>query len=94
MSARMKEKPLPVLPSGHWQLMEFAIGSIRDTSGVNLELLGQKQNDQAGVLEYQRKQAAMTILATLFCSTRCAGPGSTSAGCACSSSRATSRTAA
>ncbi|MDH2313340.1 hypothetical protein [Methylobacterium brachiatum] len=66
MSARMKEKPLPVLPSGHWQLMEFAIGSIRDTSGVNLELLGQKQNDQAGVLEYQRKQAAMTILATLF----------------------------
>jgi len=70
MSARMKEKPLPVLPSGHWQLMEFAIGSIRDTSGVNLELLGQKQNDQAGVLEYQRKQAAMTILATLFDSLR------------------------
>lgn len=66
MGGRMKEKPLPVLPSGHWQLMEFAIGSIRDSSGVNLELLGQRQVQQAGVLEYQRKQAAMTILAGLF----------------------------
>lgn len=62
----MKEKPLPVLPTGHWQLMEFAISSIRDSSGVNMELLGQQQNDQAGVLEYQRKQAAMNILATVF----------------------------
>ena len=63
---QMKEKPLPVLPAGHWQLIEFAIGSIRDSSGVNLELLGQRQVQQAGVLEYQRKQAAMTILAGLF----------------------------
>lgn len=62
----MKEKPLPQLPAGHWQMLEFAIGSIRDSSGVNLELLGQRQAEQAGVLEYQRKQAAMTILATLF----------------------------
>ncbi|MGG3814217.1 hypothetical protein ABEV34_21595 [Methylorubrum rhodesianum] len=66
MGGRMKEKPLPVLPAGHWQLIEFAIGSIRDSSGVNLELLGQRQVQQAGVLEYQRKQAAMTILAGLF----------------------------
>ena len=65
-SGAIKDKPLPVLPSGHFQLMEFAISSIRDSSGVNLELLGMKSNDQAGVLEYQRKQAALTILATLF----------------------------
>ena len=65
-SGRMKDKSLPQLPAGHYQLMEFAIMSIRDTSGVNLELLGQKATEQAGVLEYQRKQAAMTILATLF----------------------------
>ncbi|WP_298967737.1 portal protein [uncultured Methylobacterium sp.] len=65
-SGQMKEKPLPQLPAGHYQLMEFAIMSIRDTSGVNLELLGQKSTEQAGVLEYQRKQAAMTILASLF----------------------------
>lgn len=66
----MKEKPLPVLPTGHYQLMEFAIMSIRDSSGVNLELMGQKQQEQAGVLEYQRKQAAMTMLASLFDSLR------------------------
>ena len=65
-SGRMKEKALPTLPAGHYQLMEFALLSIRDTSGVNLELLGQQRQEQAGVLEYQRKQAAMTILATLF----------------------------
>ncbi|TGD94081.1 hypothetical protein EU555_32545 [Methylobacterium nonmethylotrophicum] len=65
-SGAIKEKPLPQLPAGHFQLMEFAISSIRDSSGVNLELLGMKSNDQAGVLEYQRKQAALTILATLF----------------------------
>lgn len=66
LNSAMKEKPLPQLPTGHWQLMEFAISSIRDSSGVNMELLGQQQNDQAGVLEYQRKQAAMNILATVF----------------------------
>ncbi|WP_238315021.1 portal protein [Methylobacterium organophilum] len=70
MGGRMKPKDLPQLPTGHWALMEFAIGSIRDSSGVNLELLGQRQQEQAGVLEYQRKQAAMTILASLFDSLR------------------------
>ncbi len=46
-SGRMKEKALPTLPAGHYQLMEFALLSIRDTSGVNLELLGQQRQEQA-----------------------------------------------
>lgn len=66
MGGKFKPKDLPQLPAGHYQLMEFALLSIRDTSGVNLEMLGQQHNDQAGVLEYQRKQSALTILATLF----------------------------
>ena len=65
-SGAIKDKPLPTLPAGHWQLMEFAIGSIRDSSGVNLELLGQQEQEQAGILEHHRKQAAMNILATAF----------------------------
>ena len=65
-SGAIKDKPLPTMPTGHWQMLEFAIGSIRDSSGVNLELLGQQQQEQAGILEYHRKQAAMNILATAF----------------------------
>lgn len=52
------------------QMMEFAISSIRDATGVNLELIGLADRQQAGILEAQRKQAGMTILATLFDSLR------------------------
>jgi len=50
--------------------MQFAITSIRDCTGINLELLGQKDINQPGILEAQRKQAGMTVLATLFDSVR------------------------
>jgi hypothetical protein len=53
-------------PTGFFQLMQFAIESIREVTGVNLELAGMQDNDQAGVLEYQRKQSAMTVLAPFF----------------------------
>ncbi len=59
-------KPVSQFPVGYWQMMDFAISSIRDTSGVNLELLGMVDRNQPGILEAQRKQAGMTILATLF----------------------------
>ena len=52
------------------KLMEFAISAIRDVPGVNLELLGMRDANQPGILEHQRKQAGLTILATLFDSLR------------------------
>jgi hypothetical protein len=55
---------------GYQGLLEFSISSIRDTAGINLELLGLKDINQPGVLEAQRKQAGMTILATTFESLR------------------------
>jgi len=67
---KIKEKPQAQWPQGLESLMQFAISSIRDASGVNLELLGQADRDQPGVLEHQRKQAALTILASLFDSLR------------------------
>jgi len=70
MLDKWKEKPKQQLPNGSEALMQFAISSIRDVSGVNLELLGQADRTQPGILEHQRKQSAMTILAGLFDSLR------------------------
>lgn len=67
---RVVEKGGPQLPSALMGLTEFAISSIRDVSGVNLELLGMRDANQPGVLEYQRRQSAMTTLAVFFDSLR------------------------
>jgi hypothetical protein len=63
---RIKEKPQVQMPAALMQLTQFAISTIRDTSGVSLELMGMAERQQAGVLEYQRRQASMTTLATYF----------------------------
>jgi len=62
-------EPTPI-PQDAMGLMEYAIGSIRDVTGVNIELMGQTQNEQPGVVENARKQSAMTILAPLFAAQR------------------------
>lgn len=67
---KIMPKPGAGFPTGHMQLMEFAVSSIRDVPGVNLELLGMRDANQPGILEAQRKQAAMTVLATIFDSLR------------------------
>lgn len=67
---KIKEKQVAQLPPGLDQLMMFAISSIRDVTGINLELLGQADREQAASLEQQRRQSAMTILATMFDSLR------------------------
>jgi hypothetical protein len=69
-AGRVREKTTAVFPAGFDNLMQFAISSIRDVSGVNLELLGLRDAQQSGVLEEHRKQAGMTILAGLFDSLR------------------------
>jgi hypothetical protein len=63
---RIKEKQQTQFPSGFFQLMDFAIRSVRDVSGVNLEMLGMREANQPASLEYQRRQAGVTILAQLF----------------------------
>jgi hypothetical protein len=63
---RVEEKTPPQYPQGMDRLMEVAVTSIRDTTGINQEMLGLAGREQAGVLEHQRKQAAMGILAPFF----------------------------
>ena len=55
---------------GFADLMSFAVSSIKDVTGINLELLGQQDQNQPGVVEAMRKQAGMTVLATMFDSLR------------------------
>ena len=68
--SKFAPKPTAQFPAGYFSLMEFGISSIRDVTGINLELLGMRDVNQPGILEAQRKQAAMTVLATLFDSLR------------------------
>lgn len=67
---KIMQKPGAGIPTGYINLLEFAITSIRDVTGVNMELIGLRDANQPGILEAQRKQAGMTILATMFDSLR------------------------
>lgn len=67
---KVQARPGGAFPQGHIDLMQFAISAIRDVTGINLELLGLKDANQPGILEAQRKQAGMTVLATVFDSLR------------------------
>lgn len=64
--SKIQPKPQAQMPVAFMQLTEFAVSAIRDASGVNMELLGLRDQNQPGVLEYQRKQAAMSTLAKFF----------------------------
>lgn len=59
-------KPVAQVPPALQYLMDVANTGIHQVSGVNMELLGMREADQAGVLEYQRRQAGLTILQPLF----------------------------
>lgn len=63
---KVKEKPQAEYPTGMHQLMEFSLNALPQTSGLNLELLGLADRVQAGVVEAQRKQSAMAIVAWAF----------------------------
>jgi hypothetical protein len=69
-TGKIQPKPATPYPQGLDRLMEMAITAIRDSTGVNQELLGLVEREQAGVLEDQRKQAAYGILAAFFDSMR------------------------
>jgi chemotaxis protein histidine kinase CheA len=62
----VEPKPIAKYPEGLDRLMEFAMSALPQTSGLNLELMGLADRVQAGVVEAQRKQSAMAIIAWAF----------------------------
>lgn len=67
---KIEAKPIAELPTGYERLMLHAQEAITATTGVNAEMIGMKDVNQSGVLEYQRREAAMTVLTSLFDSLR------------------------
>lgn len=56
----------PAPPPALDAMMGFAVSSMPQIMGINMEFLGLADRAQAGVLESQRKQAAITTLAEFF----------------------------
>ena len=65
-SGKVMPKPITNLPAGLDRLVAYFLDSVHEVTGINLELLGMANREQAGVLEHQRKQAGVTIIAPLF----------------------------
>ena len=64
--AKIQQKNPPAFPVQINQMMAQAADAIPATAGVNLEMIAQQTTDQPGVLEMQRKQQGMTVLAYIF----------------------------
>lgn len=63
---KIKDKATPQYPDGVDRLLQYALTSINDVPGVNLEMIGQSDRNQPYALEETRKQAGITILASFF----------------------------
>ncbi len=63
---KFKEKTMSSYPAGLDKLMQFALASLPQVTGINLEALGLAAREQANVLEQSRKQAAFGLLSPVF----------------------------
>jgi hypothetical protein len=63
-------KPTAQFPAGFFTLFQESKESISQVTGLSPEFLGTREVDQAGVLEAQRKQSSLNLLASLFNSLR------------------------
>ena len=65
-AGKIKERAAANYPQGLDKMLQFAVSSIPDVTGVNPEFIGAVDRQQAGVLEQERKKSAFTILAGFF----------------------------
>lgn len=69
-NGKIQPKVAPPIPESLPRLLEHALQSITAVPGVSLEMLGMSERDQPAILEFQRREAGVTILATFFKSLR------------------------
>lgn len=63
---RLMPKPNSPYPAGLDKLMEFSLRMLPETSGLNLEIIGMADRVQPGIVEAQRKESALTVIAWAF----------------------------
>lgn len=68
--SKVQPKPASQFPAGFDRLLQYADDAIIKSTGINMELLGMRDANQPGILEHQRKQSGISILASLFDSLR------------------------
>lgn len=67
---KVDSKPGMNYPAGMDRLMEFTVNMMPQVVGINAELLGLQDKVQAGIVEAQRKQGAIAMVAWAFDSLR------------------------
>ena len=67
---RIMPKPQTPYPNGIERLLEITQTAIKESAGISPEMMGMSENIQPGVVESQRKQASLAILAWAFNSLR------------------------
>lgn len=64
--SKIMPKPVGQINSALHNLLGFASGQINGVTGISQEFLGTREVNQPGILEAQRKQSSLNILAPLF----------------------------
>jgi hypothetical protein len=65
-AGKIQPKPDGSYPQGMDRLMQFSMDALPGVSGINAELLGLTDRQQPGIVEAQRKQGALAIVAWYF----------------------------
>lgn len=63
---RIQPKPSANFPSGFFQLFEESKESIMQVTGLSPEFIGTREVNQPGILETQRRQSSLNLLASIF----------------------------
>ncbi|WP_074381597.1 portal protein [Bartonella doshiae] len=66
LGGKIQPKPVPQFPQGFFQLFNEAKSAITQVTGLSSEFVGTRAVNQPGILEEQRRQSSLNLLASFF----------------------------